>query len=200
MARNVEEPEPEQFDDAEQLVEVDDELPAVVQRLSRYPIGERSLRNRCELRVNRGVNEAKNAVRRDLLSAMLRECQRGLHGDRYANMTENVISMTDLSEDETSPTHALKQEQVWQMTLQCQQAFEMALQEAIRARNAATAATSASTDASAEIPADEGEESEHQTDSDPSETGVEKLERYMAASLEEVSDPEYWTELHYGDD
>eukprot|EP00435_Cladocopium_sp_Y103_P063908 s2156_g25.t1 len=128
---------------------------------------------------------------------MLRECQRGLYGDRYANMTENVISMTDLSEDETSPTHALTQEQVWQMTLQCQQAFEMALQEAIRARNAATSANS---DASAEIPAEEGGESEHQTDSDPSETGVEKLERYMAASLEEVSDQEYWTELHYGDD
>eukprot|EP00435_Cladocopium_sp_Y103_P073193 s116_g42.t1 len=58
---------------------------------------------------------------------------RGLdYDDRFASMVENVIVMEDLTDDENSPTHAMTEQQVLDLTLQCQQAFEMALQSDVR--------------------------------------------------------------------
>eukprot|EP00435_Cladocopium_sp_Y103_P053846 s3048_g17.t1 len=209
MARSEPESEPEQNSD-------DDSLPAGVAFLARYPIRERSLGNRyravfddplfnpegilvwmhkrCADRVNGGLRVSRNAAaRRDIIAGMLRDCGRGLgYDDRFANMVDNVIAMEDLTDDEQSPTHVMSEQQVLDLTLQCQQAFELALQSDIRQRSA-----EASGEASSSADAERLERGD--ADSERSENDAERLDWYMRDGLDEVSDHEYWHELHYGD-
>ena len=60
-------------------------------------------------------------------------------------------------------------------------------------RNAARA------DAQPDAEADPQHMDDESTESDELESGAGKIQRYMNSRMEEVSDVEYWTELHYGE-
>eukprot|EP00435_Cladocopium_sp_Y103_P050970 s3945_g15.t1 len=126
---------------------------------------------------------------------MIRECSRGLdYDDRFANMTENVIAMHDLTDDEESPTHSMTEQQVLDLTLEYQQTFEMALVAANRERFAQSQAAANTSEQAAHMEEEEGD-----AETERSETDAERLDRYMRDGLDEVSDHEYWHELHHGD-
>ena len=213
MARNEGEPEPEEME----VPSDDDDPPAGVTLVCRYPTNERSLarryesvfehvffkpegillwmHSRCEGRVNRGVREARNAVRRDLIASMIRECRDGLEGDRFANMSGNTMAMTDLTDDENCPNHNISQDEVLAATQRFQDAFDAAME--MYERRAAMS-SDVQPDAEEEPENSESSESEEPED-DLHENDAERLARYMRDSVDQVSDPEYWFELHYGE-
>ena len=131
-------------------------------------------------------------VRKDLLAWMVQQCRDGLEGDKYSNMVDSTICMLDLTDDETSPSHNISQDEVVAATLHHQRAFDFAM-DLYERRNAARA------DAQPDAEADPQNMDDESSESDELENGASRIQRYMNSRMEEVSDVEYWTELHYGE-
>ena len=96
-------------------------------------------------------------------------------------MLDNVVVMTDLTDDENSPRHQMAME-----------ACQVGLDLVRRIRNAEN---QQSENAEAN---ETTAEAEMNSESPGSENLPEQLRRYLNIPLEEASDPELWMEIHHG--
>ena len=110
------------------------------------------------------------------------------------NMMDNVVAMTDLTDDENSPRHQMSMDERETEIFQAFQAYQVGLDLVSRIRNAEDrqneSANADGTTTNAEM----------NSESSGSENLPEQLRRYLHIPLEEASDPELWMEIHHGGD
>ena len=85
--------------------------------------------HRCEARVHRGNKRVLNGFRMETLLQMIRDCYdyAGMTTSESQNMMDNVVAMTDLSEDEYSPRHGLSMDIKQNEIQQAYHAFQVGL-------------------------------------------------------------------------
>ena len=149
------EPEPEEENERQQERE-----PAAEPLTSRYPMNRRSLGHiyasvingpmfrvegmlvwmyhRCEARARRNVNRVVNGFRMDTLQQLIRACYcfEEMTESESQHMMDNVVAMTDLTDDETSPRHQMSMDERETEIFQAFQAYQVGLDLARRIRNA----------------------------------------------------------------
>ena len=205
MAPDGREPEPEGGDEREQERE-----PAAEPLTSRYPMNSRSLGHvyasvingpmfrvegmlvwmyhRCEARARRSNNRVVNGFRMETLQQMIRVCYcfEGMSESESQNMLDNVVAMTDLTDDENSPRHQMAMDEKETEIFQAFQAYQVGLDLVRRIRDAENQqsenAEANGTTANAEM----------NSESSGSENLPAQLRRYLHIPLEEASDPELW--------
>eukprot|EP00435_Cladocopium_sp_Y103_P021232 s4161_g5.t1 len=165
---------------------------------SRYPMSERALGlkfpsvfddstyrhegvliwlcHRCQLRINRDNKPILNMMRMNELRGMMNMCTDGLSQDQNEHLKESLLAISDLSEDEGSPTHGNSEQAVKTEILQAFQAYQVGMGLYGHLRRPAR-----SND-------DSGEE--------PEETAEQRYFRYVRANYDDVSDPAEWMEIH----
>ena len=213
MAPDGREPEPEGGDEREQERE-----PAAEPLTSRYPMNSRSsghvyasvingpmfrvegilvwMYHRCEARARRNNNRVVNGFRMETLQQMIRVCYcfEGMSESESQNMLDNVVAMTDLTDDENSPRHQMAMDEKETEIFQAFQAYQVGLDLVRRIRDAENQqsenAEANGTTANAEM----------NSKSSGSENLPAQLRRYLHIPLEEASDPELWMEIRHGGD
>ena len=209
------EPEPE---DGERDAERE---PAMEPLTSRYPMNNRSLGHvsasvfadpmfkvegmlvwmyhRCEGRVRRGNKRVLNGFRMETLQQMIKVCYdlAGMTASESQNMMDNVVAMTDLSDDDHSPRAHLSMDEKQVEIQQAYQAFQVGL-DLVRQMRRAEARHSENADGGT------NNEEANNEQMDQSSSGSEglpvRLRRYLHISLDEASDPDLWMEIHHGND
>eukprot|EP00435_Cladocopium_sp_Y103_P002940 s3063_g1.t1 len=165
---------------------------------SRYPMSERALgfkfpsvfddstyrhegvlvwlSHRCQLRINRNSKPILNVMRMNELNEMMNMCMDGLTQAQSVNLKESWLAISDLSEDETSPTHGNSEQAVKTEILQAFQAFQVGWNLYGHLRR----------------PARRTDDSEDE----PEESAEQRYFRYVRANYDDVSDPAEWMEIH----
>eukprot|EP00435_Cladocopium_sp_Y103_P033238 s948_g8.t1 len=148
------------------------------------------LYDRCEKRVNRSNKPILNGFRQRTLKEMMHKCMRGLIGPEKQQMKENLLAMTDLTDDEESPRFGMRDEQVHTECLQAVQAYDVGIDLLRLERDAGT-----------QNAGDDENEDEH-TGESMRESGESEAEsegakwyRYIMANVEDVSEPDLWEEI-----
>ena len=210
MAPDGREPEPEEGNEREQEREPAEPL------TSRYPMNRRSLGHiyasvingpmfrvegmlvwmyhRCEARARGNVNRVVNGFRMETLQQLIRACYcfEEMSDSEPQNMMDNVVAMTDLTDDDSSPRHQMSMDERETEIFQAFQAYQVGLDLVRRIRNAEN---QQSENAEAN---ETTAEAEMNSESSGSENLPEQLRRYLHIPLEEASDPELWMEIHHG--
>ena len=150
--------------------------------------------HRCEARARRNVNRVVNGFRMDTLQQLIRACYcfEEMTESESQHMMDNVVAMTDLTDDETSPRHQMSMDERETEIFQAFQAYQVGLDLVRRIRNAENRQ---SENAEAN---ETTAEAEMNSESSGSENLPEQLRRYLNIPLEEASDPELWMEIHHG--
>ena len=150
--------------------------------------------HRCEARVHRGNKRVLNGFRMETLLQMIRVCYdyAGMTTSESQNMMDNVVAMTDLTDDDSSPRHQMSIHERETEIFQAFQAYQVGLDLVRRIRNAENRQ---SENAEAN---ETTAEAEMNSESSGSENLPEQLRRYLHIPLEEASDPELWMEIHHG--
>eukprot|EP00435_Cladocopium_sp_Y103_P004580 s6601_g1.t1 len=176
--------------------------PATEPQPSRYPMGERSLGckfpsvfadamfrcegvliwmcHRCEERILRDNKPLLNTMRKDELTSMTRMCMDGLTDEQSQHLKDSLLSMTDLSDDESSPRFNMTEECVKNDIGKAFQAYQVGMNMFghLRPRQ------------------------RHGGDGDNSEASDEEIaeqryHRYLRSSMDQVSDPGEWIAIHH---
>ena len=103
-------------------------------------------------------------------------------------MRDNLVAMSDLSDDEGSPTHGKTEDVVKGEIGQAFQAYQVG-QHLVDQMNVEIAN---------EEERNVGEGMGSDSDSSDSENLPEQLRRYLHIPLDQASDPELWMEIHHG--
>ena len=215
MVPGEREPEPE---DGERDAERE---PAMEPLTSRYPMNNRSLGHvfanvfadpmfkvegmlvwmyhRCEGRVRRGNKRVLNGFRMETLQQMIKVCYdlAGMTASESQNMMDNVVAMTDLSDDDHSPRAHLSMDEKQVEIQQAYQAFQVGL-DLVRQMRQAEARHRENADG--ETNNEEANNEQMDQSSSGSEGLPVRLRRYLHISLDEASDPDLWMEIHHGND
>ena len=119
------------------------------------------------------------------LQQMIRVCYcfEGMAAAESHNMLDNVIAMTDLTDDEASPRHHMAQDAKHNEIYQAYQAFQAGLDLVRQMRQRENTETS-----NAEANGTTNN-TEMRSESSGSENLLQQLRRYLHISLEEASDP-----------
>eukprot|EP00435_Cladocopium_sp_Y103_P014576 s4405_g3.t1 len=190
------EPDPEQPEDSGQAEVVGE--PSSEPPPSRYPMGEKPLGckfagvfsdpmfrcegvltwmcHRVEQCIARDNKPILNTMRKNELVQMMNLCMDGLSQQEAENLKDSMVAMSDLSDDELSPTYRASEETVRTHIAQAFQAYQVGMQMFGHLRRPARR------DA-------EGDESEE-------ETAEQRYYRYVRADYDNVSDPGEWMEIH----
>eukprot|EP00435_Cladocopium_sp_Y103_P064535 s164_g26.t1 len=200
IPRSSQEPDPEQPAEPDRTEAADE--PSTEPQPSRYPMDIRSLGckfpsifsdamfrcegvliwmcHRCEERILRDNKPLLNTIRKDELTGMARMCMDGLTDEQSQHLKESLLAMTDLSDDDTSPRYNMTEEQVKNDIAQAFQAYQVGMNLFGHLRQPQRHAG--------------GDESSEE------EIAEQRYHRYLRASLDEVSDPAEWMEIHHQDD
>ena len=81
--------------------------------------------SRCEGRVSRDNKRVLNGFRMETLQQMMRICIGGMTREQSRSMRDNLVAMSDLSDDEGSPTHGKTEDVVKDEIPQAFQAYQV---------------------------------------------------------------------------
>ena len=83
--------------------------------------------HRCEARARRNVNRVVNGFRMDTLQQLIRACDcfEEMTESESQHMMDNVVAMTDLTDDETSPRHQMSMDERETEIFQAFQAYQV---------------------------------------------------------------------------
>eukprot|EP00435_Cladocopium_sp_Y103_P017049 s2646_g4.t1 len=189
------EPDPEQPEGSEHAESFGHAVvtgePSTEPQPSRYPMDERSLGckfpavfidpmfrcegvliwlyHRSELRIARDNKPILNTMRMNELSQMMHLCMDGLSPDEAENMKDSLLALSDLSDDETSPTHGASEESVRTSFAQAYQAYQIGMNMFGHLRRPAQG-----------------------SDDENVENPEERYNRYVQSDIHSVSDPAEW--------
>eukprot|EP00435_Cladocopium_sp_Y103_P009035 s4349_g2.t1 len=144
------------------------------------------LHDRCEKRVNRNNKPILNGFRKRTLKEMIHMCIRGMTSAETEQMKENLLAMTDLTDDEESPRFGMRDEQVHTECQQAIQAYDFGI-DLLRLEQD----EGAQNDGDGENE-NIGESMEESGESEVEPEGAKRY-RYIMAN---VSEPDYWYEVH----
>eukprot|EP00435_Cladocopium_sp_Y103_P013694 s705_g3.t1 len=164
---------------------------------SRYPMDDRSLGckfpgvftdpmfrcegvliwlyHRSELRIARDNKPILNTMRMNELSQMMHLCMDGVSPDDTENMKDSMLALSDLSDDETSPTHGASEDSVRTSIAQAYQAYQIGMNMFGHLRRPAQG-----------------------SDDENAESTEERCNRYVQSDIYSVSDPAEWMAIHHG--
>ena len=160
------------------------------------------LYDRCSGRLARCSDFRKQSIYRERMYLLrdLMVCLRNGHVTRL-EVYNMMVDIDDLSEDESSPSHTLSHEGRLSAIRAAERAFELGsdLMRSLNVRGYPPDSSLRVDAVAQQLMESFNEVDEEEESSDELEDPDQRRNRYAYSFMSEVSDPEYWMEIHHGD-